>query len=140
MEIPKDKPRRVLSIFVLAMLNVSIMARPAQPASCGRVWIERDFLFYCSCLYFSLSPALWCPQNLRPDGQRIRDLHLGKRGFGRPLGLHGDLDAVGSQCGLVSGHLCRLSLSQCGLPHLTRPLPTNKIFRPFGHPLRDFGA
>jgi glutamate:GABA antiporter len=58
MQLPSDKPRRVLSIFVLAMLNVSIMASLRNLPLVAEFGLSAIFYFFIVALFFLIPCAL----------------------------------------------------------------------------------
>lgn len=58
MEVPNDKPRRVISIFVLAMLNVSIMASLRNLPLVAEFGLSAIFFFFIVALFFLIPCAL----------------------------------------------------------------------------------
>jgi putative glutamate/gamma-aminobutyrate antiporter len=58
MQLPNDKPRRVLSIFVLAMLNVSIMASLRNLPLVAEFGLSAIFFFFVVALFFLVPCAL----------------------------------------------------------------------------------
>ena len=109
MELTKNQPKRVISVFVLAMLNVSIMASLRNLPLVAEFGLSAIVFFAIVALFF-LVPCALVSAELATGWPKSGGVYIWVReGPGGQMGVFRHLDAVGSQCRLVPGDhvLCR---------------------------------